>query len=250
MSKVNVLFVAADPESARPDRPDPRLLLDEDVRRIREKVRAAEYRDALEFHFCWAARPDDLLQALNETSPQVVHFSAHGGVNGLVLVGEDGDPQTVPAAALTRLFETFRGEIRLVILNACYTLELARALAPCVGCAIGNRGALPDEAPILFAASFYRAIAFGKSVQAAFQQASALLLMEGFGAEAIPELVTGPGVDAAAVVLVSPHAADDPCQHRESGAATPTVLQNVQTIGTGNNVNVSAGDMYRALVHT
>ncbi|HET7463127.1 MAG TPA: CHAT domain-containing protein [Longimicrobium sp.] len=247
MSKVKVLFVAADPESANPDRPDPRLLLDEDVRRIREKVRAAEYRDALEFHYCWAARPDDLLQALNELSPRVVHFSGHGGVNGLVLVGEDGEPQTVPAAALTRLFETFRGEIRLVLLIACHTLELAHALAPCVGCAIGSRGALPDEAGILFGASFYRALAFGKSVQAAFQQASALLLMEGFGAEVLPELVAGPGVDPAALVLVSPYATHDPCGHREPRAATPEIRQELQVMGNRNTVNVVAGDLYGAL---
>lgn len=243
MSEVTVLFVAADPESASRDDPDPRLLLDEDVRRIREKVRAAEYRDALAFDWRWAARPDDLLQALNELSPQVVHFSGHAGVNGLVLVGEDGHPQTVPAEALARLFETFRGVVRLVVLNACRTLELARALAPCVGCAIGTRGELPDEAAILFGASFYRAIAFGKSVQAAFQQASALLLMEGFGAEALPELVAGPGVDPAALILVSPPAADDPCGHRESAAA-PGVRQKIQVRGNGNTVTTAARDLY------
>ena len=119
MSKVKVLFFAADPLSAPPDGRIPRLLLDEDVRQIREKVRAAEHRDALEFDVRWAARPDDLLQALNETRPQVVHFSGHGGGDGLVLVGSDEcDPQYVDAAALPQLFQAFKGDIRVVVLNA------------------------------------------------------------------------------------------------------------------------------------
>ena len=41
---------------------------------FRQKVRGAEHRDALEFDMRLVVRPDDLLQALNETRPQVVHF--------------------------------------------------------------------------------------------------------------------------------------------------------------------------------
>jgi len=238
MSQIKVLFFAADPASADRDNPDPRLLLDEDVRRIREKVRAAEHRDAIDFDHRWAARPDDLIQALNEVSPQIVHFSGHGGRQGLVLVGEDGYPQTVPAAALTRLFTAFRGGIRLAVLNACTTLPLAEALAPVIGCAIGNRGKVPDDAAVLFGAAFYRAIAFGKSVQAAYDQACVAMSIEGFTDDQIPVLVTGPGVDPSSMVLVRPV---------PTGPVRPThpdVHQNVTVGGNGNNVNVAGRDMH------
>ncbi|HEX2078476.1 MAG TPA: hypothetical protein VHG08_12230 [Longimicrobium sp.] len=62
MGRVRVLFFAADPLSAPPDGRAARLRLNEDVRQIRQKVRAAEHRDALELDFRLAARPDDLLQ--------------------------------------------------------------------------------------------------------------------------------------------------------------------------------------------
>jgi hypothetical protein len=203
MSKVKVLFFAADPLSASPDGRTPRLLLDEDVRQIHQKVRAAEHRDALEFDVRWAARTDDLLQALNETRPQVVHFSGHGGSDGLVLVGSEGrGAHYVDAAALAQLFQVFRGEIRVAVLSACFSLPQAEAIAGAVGCAIGTRGEISDSAAITFAASFYRAIAFGHSVQDAYDQARVALRLEHFEDREWPQLVVRPGVDPARLVLI------------------------------------------------
>lgn len=197
MSKVKILFFAADPHST--------LQLDEDVREIRIKVRAAEYRDALAFDYRLAARPDDLLQALNETHPRIVHFSGHGGSRGLMLV----DPQEpsahfVDAAALAQLFGVFRGGIRLVVLNACFSLPQAEAIAQVVGCTIGTSGAISDEAAITFGASFYRAVAFGHSVQAAFDQACAALALSHPTERDCPRLVARRGVDPGRIVLVDP----------------------------------------------
>ncbi|HEU4882979.1 MAG TPA: CHAT domain-containing protein, partial [Longimicrobium sp.] len=197
-------FFAADPLSAHDGRA-PRLMLDEDVRQIRQKVRAAEHRDDLEFDLRLAARTDDLLQALNETRPQVVHFSGHGQSEGLVLVSADGRrPHVVPAPALEQLFQVFRGDIRVVVLNACFSLPQAEAIAASVGCAIGTSGPISDEGAITFAGAFYRAIAFGQSVQAAYDQARTALALEHVDDRECPRLVVRPGVDAARLVLVAP----------------------------------------------
>lgn len=202
MRKAKVLFFSADPVSAR--RGAKRLLLDEDMRQIREKVRAAEHREALEFDFRPAARTDDLLQALNEVRPQVVHFSSHGNAEGLVLVSADGArPHLVEAEALRQLFDVFRGDIRVVVLNACFSLPQARAIADAVGCAIGTRAGISDVAAITFGAAFYRAIAFGRSVRAAYDQARLALRLEHIGESECPELVVRADVDAAALVLVT-----------------------------------------------
>ena len=209
MHEVKVLFFAADPLSAPPDGGTPRLRLDEDVRQIREKVRAAEYRDALDFDHRWAVRTDDLLQALNETHPRVVHFSGHGGSEGLVLVSADGrGAHCVDAAVLAQLFQVFRGDIRLVVLNACFSLPQAEAIADVVGCAIGTRGTISDAAAITFGASFYRAIAFGHSVQNAFDQARTALAMEHFEEGEYPVLVARPGLDPAELFLIPPPGVD------------------------------------------
>jgi len=204
MSMVKVLFFAADPLSAPRGRTPrhPKLQLDEDVRLIREKVRAAKYRDALEFDFRLAARPNDLLQALNESRPQVVHFSGHGTADGLVLMGGDGLPRPVAPAALGELFRIFRGDIRLVVLNACLSLPQARAIADTVGCAIGTNAEISDEASITFGGAFYGALAFGCSVQIAFEQARLALAMNHPGFEKVLEIVSGPDVEPSRLVLV------------------------------------------------
>ena len=205
MSKVKILFFAADPLSAPPVGTDARLLLDVEVREIRHKVRTARYRNDLDFDTHWATRTDDLLLALNETSPQVVHFSGHGGSSGLVLVGSDASSgHCVDAEQLARLFEVFRGGIRLVVLNACFSTPQAEAIAAVVGCAIGTRTEISDAAAITFSGSFYRAIAFGHSVQAAYDQARAALALEHFEDRECPQLVTRRGVNPTKIVLAHP----------------------------------------------
>lgn len=203
MSRVRVLLFAADPLSAPPHGSAPRLRLDEDVRQLREKVRAAEHRNAIEFDVRWATRTDDLLQALHETRPQVVHFSGHGSREGLLLTDRDGvHPQPVSAPALAGLFRAFPGEVRLVVLNACYSRPQAEAIAEVVGCAIGTRGGIADDAAITFAAAFYRAVAFGGSVAAAYAQARAALALDHVRDAECPELFVRPGLDPAGLVLV------------------------------------------------
>jgi TPR repeat protein len=209
MKKAKVLFFAADPNSAPPHGHGVRLLLDDEVREIDHKVRTARYRDDLAFDTRWAARTDDLLLALNETDPQVVHFSGHGGSGGLVLVGSDASrPHPVDSGALVRLFKVFRGDIRLVVLNACFSLPQAEAIAEVVGCAIGTRTEISDAAAIIFSSSFYRAIAFGHPVGVAFEQARAALDLEHLKERDRVELVLGPGVDAAQLFVIPPGGLD------------------------------------------
>ena len=59
MSKIKILHVSANPQGTT------QLGLDEEVREIEAKIRASEHRDVIEFITKWAARPDDLLQALS-----------------------------------------------------------------------------------------------------------------------------------------------------------------------------------------
>ncbi|HEX8319202.1 CHAT domain-containing protein [Longimicrobium sp.] len=226
MDRIKILFFAADPLSAPSYGNAPRLMLDDDVRRIREKVRSAEYRDSLDFDFRLAARTDDLVQALTEVCPQVVHFSGHGGKQGLVLVSADGrHPRRVDAEGLAELFRAFRGDIRLVVLNACLSIPQARAIADVVGCAIGTRESIPDDAAIAFGSSFYRAIASGSSVQAAFDRANAAMGLEHPEARGCTELVVREDVDAAQLFLIAvpprPEPAPFPEDRREGDSPPP-----------------------------
>jgi hypothetical protein len=216
MSKVKILFFAADPHSVPPHGRADRLLLDEDIRQIREKVRASEHRDALEFDYRLAARQDDLLQALNEVQPDVVHFSGHGWSEGLFLMDSEGRrPLGADVGLLTELFRVFRGRIRVVVLNACLSHSQAEAVARVVGCAIGMHGKISDQAAITFGAAFYRAIGFGHSVQTAFDQACLALPST---ERDCPRIAARPDVDPARLVLVAPTKTPSPAPARPKRA--------------------------------
>ena len=74
--KITVLFLAANPKDT------PKLSLDEEARSIQEKIRLSEYRDSIRFESRWATRSSDILQAINETNPTIVHFSGHESTSG------------------------------------------------------------------------------------------------------------------------------------------------------------------------
>lgn len=216
MSMVRILFFSADPLSlANPDHA--RLQLDEEVRQIKHKVRLARYRDALEFDWNFAATPDDLIQGLHETQPQVVQFSGHGGSDGLVLASEKGThPHYLDDAQLEALFRAFRGDIRLVVLSACFSRPQAMAIAGVVGCAIGTSRRIPDEAAIRFNAAFYQAVAFGDSVAAAFEKGRVAVMLYNLDSACL-ELIHSDDVDPAKLFLLDP--AD--VEHPETSAAPP-----------------------------
>ena len=91
-----------------------------------------------------------------------------------------------------------------MILNACYSKKQAEAITQVIDCAIGMNDAIGDEAAITFAASFYRAIGFGRSIKQAFDQGIVALLLEGIPEENKPELLTRNGVNPEKIVLVPP----------------------------------------------
>jgi len=204
MSKLKILFFAADPHSSHGNAR--RLRLDEEARQIFRQVRTARYRDAMEFDFRWAARKDDLLEALDEAHPQVLHFSGHSEHHGIVLVDDDGRrPYSVDGDALAKLLLPFRMDLRVVMLSACYSLVHAEAIASIVDCAIGTHTKISDKAAIVFNAAFYGAVASGDSVLAAFERARAVLKLRRFNEEEYPELAVRSGVDPAQLVLISSH---------------------------------------------
>jgi hypothetical protein len=197
--KAKVLFFAANPTGTKP------LALDEESREIKAKIRAADYRDALELITEWAVRPDDLLQFLNQHKPHVVHFSGHGSADAEIILQDDGrQPEPVSQETLEALFKALKGQIRVVFLNACFTLPQAKAIVREIDCAIGMSRAVGDQAAITFAASFYRALGFGASVQNAFDQAKVALKLKRIPEEGTPQLIVKSGVDADKVFVVNP----------------------------------------------
>ena len=195
--KCVVLFLASNPVA------DATLKLDEEARAIQERIRLADYRDAIHFESRWAVRPLDVLQAINETNPIAIHFSGHGFETGeLVFTDQNGEPKAVTTEAMSAVVSAASNRIRLFFFNACFSHEQAKAVTKHIDAAIGMTDLIGDEAARVFAASFYSAVGFGRSVQESFAQAKAALMLEGIPEENTPQLFVKEGVDPNQILLV------------------------------------------------
>jgi len=196
--KVKILFLAANPKDSS------KLRLDEEIREIHSKIRAAEFRDSFDLVSRWAVRPLDLLQAFNEVQPDIVHFSGHGSRQAeLILEDDAGNAALVSEVALTALFKNVNDNIRLVLLNACHSEDQAQAISRQIECTVGMSVAIGDEAAIVFASTFYGALAFGRSVGQAFEQGRTALMLQGIPEENTPVLLSRPETDALTVSFVN-----------------------------------------------
>ena len=140
------------------------------MRVIREYLRASEHRDRIELFERHAVRPGDIVQALFEVAPNVVHFSGHGTKYGeLCFEDELGKVSPVDPSAAEALFERFAGQIICVVLNSCYSETQAKAIVKSIRYVVGMNDAIGDEAAIHFAGGFYRALGAGQSIEESFQ---------------------------------------------------------------------------------
>lgn len=194
--RIKILFLASNPMSTR------QLNVVREARHIEERIGVGKARDGCELVPSWAVRRSDLQRLLLAEKPHVLHFSSHGSARAeLTLEDDDGNAAPVEKKVLVDLFGILRHRPQLVVLNACNTEPLARALVQHVACAIGMRQSIGDEAALAFAASFYQALAFGEPVATAFRLACNELRLRRIPEEQTPILKVKRGVDAATLVL-------------------------------------------------
>jgi hypothetical protein len=216
-----ILFLAANPSETT------RLALDEECAAIERELRMTTGRDDFDFRSKWAVSVDEVMRALNELQPTVIHFSGHGGGSsgvyvhderqalrpdhrdigaavavGIQLQDEHRRPQHVSARALTQMIGSAAPSARLVVLNACYSDALAEVLRGVVDCVVGMRGAIGDDAARSFAVGFYRALGHRRSVANAVEQAVVTMVAKQQSDEHLPICRTRDGVSAAQVVML------------------------------------------------
>ena len=196
---ITVLFFATNPKGTS------QLRLDEEARSIQEMIRKSEHRDSISFVTRWAVRPLDILQAINEINPDVIHFSGHGAVSGdLILENTDGSPKPVTKEAITQTIMSSSDKIHLLFFNACFSYEQAQEIVQHVDAAIGMTTSIGDEAARTFAAQFYSSLGFGHSLKKAFEQAKGAMMLVSPTEADTPALYTKEGIDADTTYIVRP----------------------------------------------
>jgi len=174
-----ILFLAAEPTDLV------RLRLGREAREIQEKLQLAKFRDGFRFEQRHAVRPADLTQALLDYAPQIVHFAGHGAASGEICLEDvSGRAHPVTPQALQAVFDPLADAVRCVVLNACYSVRQAEAIARHIPYVVGVAQEIDDEAATAFAVGFYQAIGAGLSIEKAVTLGNAQMSMLGYDSAA------------------------------------------------------------------
>ncbi|MCP4439852.1 MAG: CHAT domain-containing protein [Aureispira sp.] len=128
----------------------------------------------------------EFMRHIMAEQPKILHFSGHGtGQAGLIFHDGNDNAQFANSQALSTVFSLFKGVIDCVLLNACYSLDQAQAIAQYVPYVIGTTQEVADSKAITFTRGFYTACFSGMSFEQSFTAGKAQILMEGLpeGAE-------------------------------------------------------------------
>lgn len=150
------------------------------------------------------AQPAALLRMFAGEHQRVLHMSGRGRDGTIVLHGDDGLATPVSSGPLTNIVHELGAELRLVVLHARASRELAQALAATVPCVIVLDGAVGAITARLFFEAFYRAIGTGASVREAFDRGCGALAMVEIPSARMPILECRADVDARHVTLIDP----------------------------------------------
>lgn len=109
----------------------------------------------------------DLPQYLVQYAPHILHFTGHGPWDSAFIEPKEPADQE----RLAQLLEGWKGTVHCVVLDACFSTAQAEPIAKTIGAAI-TLPVLANQAIVAFAESFYAALAFGSTLQEAFELGS------------------------------------------------------------------------------
>lgn len=227
--RLRILFVAANPTDAA------RLRLDEEYRLVRRRMQDNVEAGNADVRLESAARLDDLLKALADYKPHVVHFAGHGNEEAVCLETDEGVTAALTKEQLSAFLELLRRHVRLVVLNACRSAPHTETLARAVDYVVGTKVAVADADALRFTADFYTALALGGTVREAFHKAAGR--PEVGGRAALYDINVRDGVDELRPLLPPP---PPPPYHGRITLKSPIVNVKGKTV-FADNITIGQG---------
>jgi hypothetical protein len=161
------------------------LQLSAELRGIRDSLgEASNFRITHEAEI----RAQDLIRRLLDEQPDILHFAGHGvggSEQALSVLADNGQTAVLTKLDLAAIMESIPVKPRLIVLNACFSAELADELVQWTEAVIGADGAIGDDPARSFAVSLYRALGKSCSVHAAFTLAKTELKVSGYDSDCL-----------------------------------------------------------------
>ncbi len=162
-----ILYLAASPKDEEP--------IDGNVefQKIIDYMKGGTHRDGFVFLIPQTAATFlNLISSLKQ-DPTIVHFSMHGESDHLIFANQSNESEIVPLASLVSQFKQVVGHTQLVILNACYSADLAREISKLGMHVAGHNMEITDTTAIRFVEGLYTGLANGADIPEAFSDGKA-----------------------------------------------------------------------------
>ncbi|MFN8349050.1 MAG: COR domain-containing protein [Spirosomataceae bacterium] len=122
---------------------------------------------------------------LLKENPHILHYGGHGHKEGIIL--ENGELKAETLKSYLKLSKN----VQCVILNACNSFEIAKAIVEYVPYVVATQAKINDTTAIAFSKGFYLAIAANKNIEEAFELGIIEIEDEGLHGKEVLILVKG-----------------------------------------------------------
>lgn len=159
--------------------------LPDELRQIREALDQAKSQGLCDYVYLPDATLKEILDTFTKNEYRnriaVFHYGGHANSFQLMLETNDGRVATADAGGLAAFLSQQRG-LQLVFLNGCSTQQQVEALLDAnISMVIATSQAIKDEVATEFASRFYRGLAGGITVHAAYKEAEGAARTQGNG---------------------------------------------------------------------
>ncbi len=167
-----VLYLGFQPEDADD------LGIDAELDAIQSRLAHASGSNDLELIQRQDVDVEDLPTLLAQIQPEVLHIASHGQDGGRLFLRSRGRYRAIDPVDVQTILAGASPQLRLVVLNACYSEPLATALSAQGRFAIGSTRRVPSENASSFAGVLYGLIAEGKDLKMAHSEAMAAAMAD------------------------------------------------------------------------
>jgi hypothetical protein len=163
---MRILYIAANPDYRTS------LALDREITQLQRRFLNVTP-DSVSFSVYPGLCVEELSSVIHQHHPDVLHISAHGEQDELILRKESGQGEVRVDAELLRACIPTDRPPKIIYLNACNSHRLAESLTEISPVAIGSVASITNAAARSSAVSFYEHLLNGHSVSKSFELAKA-----------------------------------------------------------------------------